>query len=78
VQKDTDDLTVFLHFWDLCTQMLSVNMLVKSTPEVKFIIALQTPSMASDPQSAKKDTDELIKHLRFVDLCMKKLFVKRW
>ena len=29
--KDTDDLTVFLHFWDLRAQKLHVNMLVKST-----------------------------------------------
>ncbi len=29
VQKDTDDLTVFLHFWNLCSKNLRVNMLVK-------------------------------------------------
>jgi len=29
-QKDTDDLTVFLRFWDLHTLKLCVKMLVKS------------------------------------------------
>ncbi len=31
-QKDTDDLTVFLRFWDLRMLKLQVNMLVKFTP----------------------------------------------
>jgi len=30
VPKDTDNLTVFLHFWDI--RMLLINMLVKLTP----------------------------------------------
>jgi len=28
-QKDTDDLTVFLRFWDLCVAKLLINMLIK-------------------------------------------------
>jgi hypothetical protein len=36
VQKDTDDLTVFLCYWDLCTYKLHVNMFVKLTPVVNF------------------------------------------
>jgi len=31
-QKDTDDLTVFLCFWDLLALKLCIKMLVKLTP----------------------------------------------
>jgi len=37
-QKDTDDLTDFLWFWDLLSlQRLCVSMLMKSTPSIIFI-----------------------------------------
>jgi len=34
VQNNTDDLTVFLRFWDLYVQKLCLNMLLKMTPGV--------------------------------------------
>ena len=33
-QKDTNDLAVFLRFWDLYVQKLCLNMLLKMTPGV--------------------------------------------
>jgi len=44
-QKDTDDLTVFLRFWDLCLKKLSVNklnmlVLVKPTTSQAVLGAL--------------------------------------
>jgi hypothetical protein len=36
-QKITDVFTEFLHLWDLRTQKLGVNMLVKSTPDRSYV-----------------------------------------
>jgi hypothetical protein len=38
MQKETDDLTVFLRFWNLQVQKLLINMLVKLTPDGKWFI----------------------------------------
>jgi len=34
-QKDTDDLTVFLRFWDLGVQKAAHKMFVKLTPDLR-------------------------------------------
>jgi len=36
-QKDTDDVTVYLRFWDLWAQKLRVNMLVKLIPNYEVL-----------------------------------------
>jgi len=53
-QKDTVDLTVFLRFWDLRTQKLCVNMLVKFTPGLNFMNILGTAFTRADPESIKR------------------------
>jgi len=56
VQKDTDDLTVFLRFCDLCVLKLRQKMLVKSIPGVNFINILWAAFTIADHKFRKRLT----------------------
>ncbi len=51
-QKDTDDLTVFLRFWDLHMKTLCINMLIKSTLGVYlekiYTLEINTPKFTEE------------------------------
>jgi len=73
VQKDTDDLTVFLRLWDLCELKLLANMLVKSTQGLQFLHYFTHSFLRGQLPKVQKDTDDLTVSLRFWDLCALKL-----
>jgi len=56
VQKDTDDLTVFLRLWDLCELKLLANMLVKSTQGLQFLHYFTHSFLRGQLPKVQKDT----------------------
>ncbi len=59
MQKDTDNLTEFLRFWDLHMLKLFLNMLVKSTPVRRGRHDHHLLQPAQDPAVNRLEGDEV-------------------
>ncbi len=75
-QKDIDNFTEFLHFWDLRAKKLCLNRLVTLTLGVNFINVLSTSFTSADPKRSAKKTVK--SSVSFWVLLMQKLLVKCW
>jgi len=76
--KKIDNLTVIFFEFGICVHKSCSESIDKFSPGVNVINVLQAASMCADPKSVKRHWWLNCIFLRFLDLHVQKLLVKRW